>query len=72
MLTIDERLKELRKQKKLTQKQVAKAIGLGDSNYQAYEQKKVKPGHDMIIALSKFFGVSADYLLGLSDDPERR
>ena len=66
---INERLKGLRKEYKVTQKAVAKAIGLGEQNYQAFEYGKVKPSHDSIIALADYFNVSADYLLGRTNYP---
>ena len=53
----------------VTQKQVFTAIGLGEKNYQMYEHGRIRPSHDSIIALCKFFNVSSDYLLGLTDDP---
>ncbi len=40
--------------------------------YQRYEYGTRKPTSDIIIKLCNYFNVSADYLLGLSDDPTRR
>lgn len=68
----DTRLKELRKSRKLTQKQVAANVSITERSYQELEYGKAKPSHDTIIALADFFNVSTDYLLGRSDDPERR
>ena len=72
MTTFPERLIEIRKLKKVTQKQIADGIGASESLYQRYEYGKVKPSYDVIIKLCQYFQVSSDYLLGLSDDPERR
>lgn len=66
------RIKEIRKLKKLTQKQVAVAIGVAERNYQEWEYGKTKPGFDSLIALADFFDVSLDYLVGRSDVAERR
>ncbi len=62
------RLKELREEKKITQKEVAEAIGGTQSNLAKWEKEKIQPAADMIIKLADFFGVSADYLLGRTDD----
>ena len=62
-----ERLKEIRKEKYLTQADVAKAIGISVSAYSNYEQGIREPSLEILIALCKFFKVSADYLLGLEN-----
>jgi transcriptional regulator with XRE-family HTH domain len=66
-----ERLKAIRGLKKETQKQVFTSIGLKERSYQALEYGEVKPSFDTIIALALHFEISADFLLGLSDDPQR-
>ena len=71
MPDIADRLKELRKSRGITQKQVFTAIGLGEKNYQCFEYGTYRPSHDSIIKLADFFEVSTDYLLGLTDNPER-
>ena len=65
-------LKTLRQSKNVTQKQVAAAIGITERNYQLYEAGSQKPSFDALIALADYFDVSLDYLVGRSDDPERR
>ncbi len=62
-----ERLKNLRIERNLSQLQMAKQSGISRSAIQMWESGKREPGARAIIALSKFFGVTADYLLGLSD-----
>lgn len=64
---MNERLKLLRKQKNVSQKVVAEAIGITLSAYSNYEQGIREPNIQIIIALCKYFDVSADYLLGLKD-----
>jgi len=66
-----ERLKETRKTLNLTQKQVAEGIDISERLYQKYEYGNTKPNFEYIIKLCNYFNVSADYLLGLSDDPTR-
>jgi len=70
--TFADRLKQLRTGKKLTQKTIAQAIDMTERAYQDLEYGKYKPNHDNIIKLADFFEVSADYLLGRSDNPQRQ
>lgn len=71
MYVFDQRLKALRKEKGVTQKQLAEAIGITERGLQGYEIKDRKPGYDALIALADYFDVSLDYLVGRSDDPRR-
>lgn len=65
------RIKELRKLKKITQKQLAALLEVDESTAQYYEYGKIIPRLDKLIKLSDFFDVSLDYLVGRSDDPVR-
>ncbi len=62
-----ERLKELREEKNLTFKELAEQTGLSKSALCFWENDKRTPNAEAIVTLAKFFKVSADYLLGLSD-----
>lgn len=62
-----ERLKELRSEKGLSQAQLAKATGISTGAIGFWETGERVPNALAIITLSKFFGVSSDYLLGLED-----
>ena len=64
---MNKKLKELRQLKGLSQKEVAKAIGVTISAYSNYEQGIREPSYAILINICKFFSVSADYLLGLED-----
>ena|GEM_PF-733230 len=77
MITLAERLKELRKSYNFTQRELAQKLGITDRTYQYYESGKTNPPLETLIALTKIFDVSADLLLGNSagllrglDDPE--
>ena len=70
MIYFGERLKALRRGKKLTQQQLADKIELVKSSICAYEKNTKYPSVDVLIKLCKFFDVSSDYLLGLSDKIE--
>ena len=71
-MNLHEALKRCRKEKKTTQKQAAVAAGVSESMYQFYEYGKNEPTASVLIALADFFDVSLDYLVGRSDDPQRR
>ncbi len=60
-------LRKLRESKKLTQADVASALQIGRSTYTKYESGKSKPASEMLIKIADYFGVSVDYLLGLSN-----
>lgn len=61
-------LKNLRLEKGLTQKELGKKLNIGQSTVNGYEKGLNAPVADILIAYSKFFNVSTDYLLGLEDD----
>ena len=71
-MTLSDSLRRFRKYCRLTQVQAAQAANISERNYQAYESGKVMPSAKVIIDLSKATGLSADFILGLSDDPVRR
>lgn len=64
------RLKELRKEKKLKQTDMAEAMGLAPRNYQRMEYGKTNVTATTLLFLCDYFRVSADYLLGRTDDRE--
>lgn len=68
-LSIQEKLKDLRVEKGLSPEELAAETGLSKSALGSYETTDHKDiSHTSIIALAKFYGVSADYLLGLSEN----
>jgi len=70
MLYFGNKLRALRLEKNLTQQKLAEKIGLVKGSISAYEQSAKYPSVEVLINLCKFFNVSADYLLGLSDAME--
>jgi transcriptional regulator with XRE-family HTH domain len=62
-----ERLKELRLEKKLTQKELAKIIQTNNSSICDWECGRAEPNIEMIIKLCNYFDISSDYLLGIID-----
>lgn len=63
-----DKLKALRKSKNLTQQQLADKVELVKGSISAYEQNTKYPSLDVLIKFCNFFNVSADFLLGLSND----
>ncbi len=67
-LTIQERIKDLRVERGLTLKELAEQTGLSSSALGSYEADDTKDiSHYALIRLAKFYGVTADYLLGLTE-----
>lgn len=66
------RMKELRVDADLPRKAVAKAIGITQRKYSYVETRSHQLTAELIIRLAKFYHVSADYLLGLTDAPRPR
>lgn len=64
-----DRIKNLRIDSDYTQAQVARAIGITQRKYSYIETGVQQLADDVIVSLAKFYGTSADYLLGLTDDP---
>lgn len=62
------KLKELRLEKKLTQKQLAIILDCNQSMITRWEKEECEPTESVIKRTAIFFNVSADYLLGLEDD----
>lgn len=65
------RLKELRTEKGLYQKDLAKTFNVAVSTYSYWEQGKFEPDGDTLGKIADYFGVTVDYLLGREAGPER-
>lgn len=61
------RLRELRKEKDIGQIELAKHLGVGKSIISLWEKDECEPTLSKLIAISKFFNVSIDYLAGLEE-----
>ena len=61
-------IKDLRKEIGCTQNKLADILGITQDSVSLWENGKRIPDTQYIIAMAKFFDVSADYLLGLSDE----
>lgn len=66
-VNLGDRYRDLRKDRKLTQDDLGQYLGLTRSAINTWEQGLSIPSVNMIISLSKFYGVTTDYLLGLDN-----
>jgi len=57
-------IKELRKQNKKTQEEIAKIIGITSVGYSHYESERSEPNIETLIKLADYYDVSLDYLVG--------
>ena len=62
-----ERLKTLRTEKGTSQEEVAEIAGISVRQYRLYEAGQVTPPLDRVVALTYYFDVSMDYIVGLCD-----
>ena len=68
---IGDKLKKLRQGKKLTQTEFADKIGISRGTYAHYEINKRQPDYQTLIKIARFYDVSTDYLLGVTNNPSR-
>ena len=59
-----ERLSDLRKDRGLTQKDLAKIIGVSENSISMYERNLNSPDDKIKVKIAKYFNISLDYLLG--------
>jgi len=67
-ITFSEKLKELRLEKELSQDQLAKETGLSQVGISQWESEKRVPNAIAVVMLAKYFDVTTDYILGVTDD----
>lgn len=66
-IILGKRLKELREERHLTQKQLAEILNIHCVTYLHYEKEQHEPPLSLLADIAVFYGVSVDYLLGLKD-----
>lgn len=62
------RLKDIREDRDLTQREVAEHLHIRQNTYSQYENGQRGLPLETLIKLARYFGVSTDYILGLTDD----
>ena len=63
------RLKDIREDRDITQKEIADYLHIKQNTYSQYESGKRQLPIEVLIALAGYYQVTTDYLLGLSDIP---
>ena len=66
-----QRIRDLREDHDLTQKQIAGILGMSQTGYSKYETGENDIPTAILIKLARFYNTSVDYLLGETDDPKR-
>ena len=70
-MLLGRRIRFLRKEQKLSQTQLGKKLNLAESTISLYESGKRAPDYETLLNIAGFFGVSLDYLFGLTDSRSR-
>ncbi|MBE6694000.1 MAG: helix-turn-helix transcriptional regulator [Ruminococcaceae bacterium] len=65
------RIRDLREDRDLTQKEMAQKLNCSQQVYSNYELGQRDIPTDILIRLALFYNVSIDYILGISDEPKR-
>ncbi|MBE6619483.1 MAG: helix-turn-helix transcriptional regulator [Ruminococcaceae bacterium] len=65
------RIRDLREDNDLTQKQLAKVLNCSQQVYSNYELGQRDIPTDILIKLARFYNVTTDYILGISDEPKK-
>ena len=65
--TFGQKLKLLRKKRGLTERQLGECLNFSNQSVSFLENGEREPKLDTLIAIAKFFDVSVDYLLGISE-----
>lgn len=70
MMIYKQRIRELRKERHLTQEEIGSLLNTSMQYYNKYENTDIPLPITHLITLAKFYGVSTDYILGLKDTKE--
>ncbi len=65
-----QRIRDLRKEKRLSQTELADVVHVSQQTITAWENDKAEPSSSAIAALADYFGVTTDYLLGRTHTPQ--
>lgn len=66
-MTIGERLTAARKESGLTLEKISEILDISYQAYRKYEKDLCYPSAEVLIKISKMYGISSDYILGLSE-----
>ena len=65
---LSQRIRELRLARSISQVKLAEMLGVTKQSVSNWENDNIQPSIEILVKLSKIFGVSTDYLLALGDD----
>lgn len=68
MVKYNERIREERKQRKLSQSAIADMLNIKQRTYSDYESGRLRLPLDSLMALAQFYGYSVDYMCGATDE----
>lgn len=66
-MTTGERIKELRKEKRMSQTELGQALHVSQQTVTSWETNRADPSSSALTALANYFDVTADYLLGMTN-----
>ena len=70
MMAVYQRIRDLREDRDLKQRELAEYLQIHQTTYSGYELGQVNISADVLVKLAKFYGTSVDYLLGCTDNPK--
>ncbi|WP_251548844.1 helix-turn-helix domain-containing protein [Pumilibacter intestinalis] len=68
MIDIGNKIKDLRNELQLSQKQIAEMLNIAQNTFSQIETNTRQPSLELLIKIAKLFQVSTDYILGLEDE----
>jgi len=66
-----QRLRELRSKKNISATALGKVLGIAQTTVSNWENSGYEPNYEMLVKISRFFGVSVDYLVGNDEDTNK-
>lgn len=63
-----DKLKQIRKEKNIKQEDLGKLLNVGGTTISNWENNITQPSIEQIVEIAKFFNVSTDYLMGITED----
>lgn len=70
MGTYGKKIKELRSSKRISQRELSEVLDISPATISRYEKELIEPTEEVIVKTAIYFGVSTDYLLGLTSCPK--
>ena len=68
MVNLGEKIRALRLEKRITQTEMSRRIGVSKAMISSYELEQRSPSCEVLIKIAAFFGVTTDFLLGLEKE----